>query len=152
VNYFLPPKLYVLEFTLVGLPRMANLGNRSHWRHAHAEAKRWQAAVTLATIGKRPATPLDRYRLTLTRYSSVQPDFDGLVRGFKSVVDGLRVAKVISDDKLDNSGAWDCRWVKCKKGEGKVVVRVEAPLQENASTALNAAEANEIEIFEGAPV
>lgn len=117
---------YRLEFELPGLPRMANIASgRSHWRYAHQEAATWKQAVKLAVGPRKPKKPLPRYRLILTRFSSVEPDFDGLTRGFKSLVDGLKMAGVIEDDKLSNSGAWDCQWDRARPREGKVRVVVE---------------------------
>lgn len=116
---------YSLSFELLGLPRMANLGDKSHWRHADRERKVWQTHVAAAVLrGGRPPKPLTRAHLVLTRFSATPPDFDGLVRGFKSVVDGLVVAGVLADDKLENTGNWDCRWVKAKPKQGKISVVV----------------------------
>lgn len=117
---------YELIFEIPGLPKMANAsGARStHWRYADAERKRWQLFVTRAIHSNRPPEPLKRAHLTLWRFSSVEPDYDGLVRGFKSVVDGLRMAGVLAEDRLSNTGAWDCRWERCKPKQGKIRVRV----------------------------
>lgn len=116
---------YSLEFTIYGLPRMSNLGSKSHWRHAHAEAKRWQSDVVNMVGARKPPKPLERYKLTLTRYSAKEPDFDGIVRGFKSVVDGLQVAGVIADDKISNSGPWNVSWQKASPNVGRISVRVD---------------------------
>jgi hypothetical protein len=117
---------YRLEFELPGLPKMANpSGAKStHWRYAYEEVSRWHMAVVGLVARRRPAKPLDRYTLELTRFSSSEPDYDGLVRGFKSIVDGLRLAGVIVDDKLSNSGPWVCDWMKAKPKEGKIKVVV----------------------------
>lgn len=115
------------EITIPGLPKMANpSGAKStHWRYAHQESQKWKSLVAVATAGKRPKEPLKRFRLSMTRYSSVEPDYDGLVRGFKHVVDGLKACGIIEDDKLSNScGAWQCYWTKCKPKEGKIHIFV----------------------------
>jgi hypothetical protein len=117
---------YRLYFELEGLPAMANIkSGKSHWRHAHKEATRWQHLVWAAVSNKRPIAPLQRVRLTLTRFSSVEPDYDGLTRGFKSIVDGLVKAGVLANDKLSNTGAWNCYWHKAPRGKGKVLIIVE---------------------------
>jgi hypothetical protein len=117
---------YRLELEIPGLPKMANAsgGSRNFWVQA-TEAKRWVTTVQKACIGKLPPEPLMFYRLTLIRLSSVEPDYDGLVRGFKSVVDGLRAAGVIADDRLTNSGPWHCHWVKTSPKCGRIFVRVD---------------------------
>ena len=105
---------------------MANIASgKSHWRYAHAEAQKWKQLVFFAVGSQKPIKPLDRVKLTLTRFSSVEPDFDGLVRGFKSVVDSLRHCGVMTDDKISNTGIWDCRWVKAPKNSGSIRVIVE---------------------------
>jgi len=53
------------------------------------------------------------------------PDYDGLVSAFKSVVDGLKEAGVILDDKYENTGPWNCVWRKAKSKQGFVRVIVE---------------------------
>lgn len=117
---------YRLEFRIDALPTMANIASgRSHWRYAHNEATKWRNLVWDATFGKIPKGPLKRVKLTLTRHSSIAPDYDGLTRGFKSVVDGLRHCGVIENDKLENTGAWDCRWEKAPPKKGFVTVIVE---------------------------
>lgn len=117
---------FVLELEIYDLPKMANIQNgKSHWRHAHTEAKKWHQLVRAAVGNKKPVGPLKSFRLTLTRFSSVAPDYDGLVRGFKSIVDGLRECGVIEDDRLENTGPWDCRWQKAPVRQGKVQIKIE---------------------------
>ena len=91
----------------------------------HKEAKKWQTDVALCVGNRKPPKPLERYKLTLVRYSATEPDFDGICRGFKSVVDGLKLAGVIADDKISNSGSWNVAWVKTAPRQGRISVRVE---------------------------
>lgn len=117
---------YSLEFTLNSLPRMSNIpSGKSHWSHAHREAKRWQADVANMVGQRKPAKPLERYTLTLVRFSAVEPDFDGIVRGFKSIVDGLVLSGVLANDRISNSGAWNVAWMKSSPRNGRISVRVE---------------------------
>lgn len=115
---------YVLEFTLPGLPRSAN-GSHGHWRVKHAQTKRWKQAVFTKAWPFKPPQPLTSAALTLTRMSSVEPDFDNLVAGFKPIIDGLRQAGVLSDDKRVNVGRPDYRWEYAPPKAGRVRVRVE---------------------------
>lgn len=119
---------YVLEFELPSLPPMTNRasGASNHWRHIHAERKRWRETVATIARVRRPSSPLERAKLTLTRCSSVCPDADGLVSGFKPIVDGLVDGGVLRDDKLRTTGMPDYRWESAPKGLGKVRIRVEA--------------------------
>lgn len=118
---------FTLQFEISGLPKMANpSGAKStHWRYAQAEVKKWRALVLNATRGAKPPAPLERATLTLTRFSSVEPDYDGLVRGFKSVVDGLTACGILKNDKLSNTGPWVCNWEKTKPNQGKITVKIE---------------------------
>lgn len=117
---------YRLEFELPGLPKMDNpSGSRStHWRYAHAEADKWKTLVRHAVGQNRPKQPLKWARIVGLRASSVAPDYGGLVRGFKHVLDGLIEAGVLEDDKLANIGVPDLTWTHApaKKGYIKVLV------------------------------
>lgn len=120
--------IYELEFELDGLPKMSNIASgKSHWRYAYQEAQGWKRLVcTECLLHPKPPVALKRYTLYLTRFSSSEPDFDGLVRGFKSVVDGLKQAGIIADDKITNTGIWNCGWVKAPPKKGKIHVSVVA--------------------------
>ena len=105
---------------------MANLGNKSHWRHADKERRYWQQyVVAKIPYYAKPLKPLKKVRLTLVRFSSVEPDFDGLVRGMKSIVDGLVLAGVLENDRLSNTGQWNCHWEKAAPKKGRIIVLVE---------------------------
>jgi hypothetical protein len=117
---------YRLEFELDSLPRMANASGKSrNWRAMHEERKRWKEAVARVAASRRPPTPLRRARLTLTRFSSVCPDYDGLASGFKAVTDGLVLGGVLEDDSMKHIGIPDFRWEKAPRGKGKVRIVVE---------------------------
>lgn len=118
---------YRIQLELMGLPRMANpSGSSTHWRYADQERKKWQTYVAAAVLKSgRPPKPLERAKLTLVRFSSVEPDFDGLVRGMKSIVDGLVYSGVLENDRLSNTGPWNCFWEKCAPKRGRVLVIVE---------------------------
>lgn len=117
---------YSLSFELQGLPMMSNALLRGHWRKKHAHALKWKRAVWAKCWHLRPDEPLVRAMLTLTRFSSREPDTDGLVSGFKHVVDGLVEAKVIADDRPSNIGIPNYRWEKVGNKSGKIKIEVEA--------------------------
>jgi Holliday junction resolvase RusA-like endonuclease len=116
---------YTLEFQLSGLPRTTN-GSHGHWRTKQAQVKALKARVFASCWHLRPDVPLSLARITLTRASSVEPDYDNLVISFKPVIDGLRQAGVIVDDKRKNVGRPEYLWEKCKPGDGHIKVKVEA--------------------------
>jgi len=116
---------YRLEVEIPGLPKTTNAGGRAHWSAKVKEARHWIEMVALVTAGKRPRSPLPKVKLTLTRYSSREPDYDGCVSTFKHVIDGLVHARIITDDKISNIGSPTYCWVEAKPNQGKVRVIVE---------------------------
>ncbi len=118
-----PPICFALKFELPGLPRTTN-GSHGHWRVKAAHSKTWKQKVFTACWHLRPLWPLKAARIVLTRVSSVEPDYDNLVISFKPVIDGLRQAGVIADDKMSVIGAPTYAWRKCKPGLGHVVIEV----------------------------
>lgn len=117
---------YRLEFEIPMLPRMQNPSGRgTHWRILHKEKEEIFDLVAKLTAGRRPSRPLSRARLVLTRHSSVRPDPDGLVSGFKRVVDGMKACGILVDDKNANIDFPMYLWSKAAPGKGKVHVLVE---------------------------
>lgn len=119
---------YQLEFTISGLPKTGNQLLRGHWSVKHGHAKMWKMRVYKACWHLRPEKPLKRAKLTLTRVSSVETDFDNRVSSFKPIIDGLVQAKVLAGDKQENIGQPSYVWERGKPGEGCVRVRVEEVL------------------------
>lgn len=62
---------------------------RMHWkeRRKHQQALAWE--IKLLTAGKRPAAPFARAKVRIERHSVRAPDFDGMVGGFKHLLDCL---------------------------------------------------------------
>jgi hypothetical protein len=116
--------MYELSFELKGLPKMSNSNLRGHWHVKYGASKTWKRAVWRACWHLRPPLPLKRAHLTLTRCSSSEPDFDGLVSGFKHVIDGLVEAGVLENDKPSNIGTPDCKWIKTAPRKGKIIINV----------------------------
>lgn len=113
-----------LEFTLCGLPSTAN-SHKAHWAVAGKERKKWRQATKMRTFLLRPFQPLTACRLTCTRFSSSEPDFDNLVISFKSVLDGLKDAGIIKDDKSSIVKERKYLWEKVARDEGMIRVLVE---------------------------
>ncbi len=78
---------------------------------------------------RRPRRPLKRARVTCIRYSSVSPDSDGLVTGFKPLIDGLVACGVLENDRYENIGMPDYRHVPVPPKKGRVVIIVEELVQ-----------------------
>lgn len=118
----------ILEFEINGLPRMTNT-SRVHWTKKMKEASKWKHLAVAAAVqanGDWIKEPMQKAKLTLIRFSSVEPDFDGLVSSFKHVIDGLVEAGVIVNDKVSNIGQPSYKWTYAPPKKGKIKVRVEA--------------------------
>jgi hypothetical protein len=118
---------YVLELEIPGLPKRTN-NAQANWRAKYAEAKKWKRLVLNAVVfaRKQPKAPCQKAQVTLTRHSSVRPDFDGLVSSFKHVIDGLILAKVIVNDNHDVIGVPEYLWEKAPPKLGRITIKVEA--------------------------
>ena len=88
----------MIKFTINQLPALPNQLLRKHWSHCTREGKKWKALVFFSVFKLRPAKPYPKVELTLTRFSTQQPDHDGLAGSFKYVVDGLVKSQIITDD------------------------------------------------------
>lgn len=116
---------YVLEFEISGLPRLPNQLLRGHWKARHGHTKLWKRKVWRECWHKRPDKPLEKAKVTITRISTKEPDFDGLAGAGKCLLDGLVEARILSDDKSQVVGQPTYLWEKGKRGEGKVRIKVE---------------------------
>lgn len=116
---------YRLTVEIKGLPKMPNAFLRGHWRNAHSNKQRWQGLLIRKVGAHIPPEPLKRAKLTLTRHSSVEPDFDGLVGSFKFASDALVRIGVLENDTMAVIGQPEYRHEKVKQNAGKITVTVE---------------------------
>lgn len=124
----IPGQPYRLEFSLPGLPNMPNEFRRGGHYSRHRHDRKWQADLTTIIRASRkplPIAPLERFEITAMRFSSSEPDFDGLVASFKCIIDGLRELKVLKDDKMSNTGQWKCLWFKAAQKAGFIRVCIQ---------------------------
>ncbi len=117
---------YLLELVLEGLPKTTNTLARCHWRSRHGHAQTWHRKV-IGAIGLRaPPEPLERARLTYTRCSTQECDFDGLVSSFKHVQDALIKAGVIVNDRRADIGQPTYLWESAPQRKGHIKIKVES--------------------------
>lgn len=116
--------MYELDISIPGLPPMTNEVLAMKLRERMQSKKFWKEVVIYETCGKRPPKPLLKAHLTLTRFSNVRPDPDGLTSGFKHVVDGLVLANVLANDKFENIGFPVYLWEPAKRGIGKIRIQL----------------------------
>jgi Holliday junction resolvase RusA-like endonuclease len=120
---------YYLEFSIPGLPKTTNAGGRAHWAVKVKEAERWKWAVGVAVLRKQPSAPLRKAQVTLTRHSSVEPEYDGLVSSFKAILDALTLHGVIADDQPSVIGVPKYEWKKAPPNQGRVEVCVRGEVE-----------------------
>lgn len=116
---------YYLEFEHQTLPSTTNSQSGTHWRRKQKEAKSWDNIVMYWGMKWGiPKKPLATAHLILTRFSSREPDFDGLVSSFKMVIDSLVTNGILLNDRRENIGVPDYVWQKARAKEGKIRVVV----------------------------
>lgn len=112
---------------------MAN-GSYGSWQADYRRKLALRRQIGFALLGQIPPRPWKNARAIFTRFSSSQPDDDGLIHGFKAVRDALKHYGVIVDDH-PRCLVSHYRWVKARKGEGKIRIEVEAQLAPSAELA-----------------
>lgn len=127
-----------LTFSLPLVP-MRNGYDRMHWNARRALLR--ELGDTLAKqIPLASGCPFDKARVEIVRYSSSEPDQDGLVGSVKPILDAMQVPRVDEGKrgtrKLHPYGAYiitndspehielDVRWERCSPKHGKCVVYV----------------------------
>lgn len=116
---------YRLEFTIPDLPKLPNQLLGAHWTIRSGHAKAWKRKVWRCVWHLKPSEPLKKASLTLTRGSSREADFDGLVGSFKAIIDGLVEAQVLAGDTQSIIGQPCYQWTKAKRGAGFIRVLIE---------------------------
>lgn len=116
-----------IYFEIMGLPKMPN-GGHGNWRADHARKMLWRKRVGSVLWGQVPSEPFKKAHAVFTRCSSIEPDGDNLVIGFKPVRDALKFYGIILDDKPSCLTA-EYRWEKAKQKAGRIKVTV-APVIE----------------------
>lgn len=126
-----PPKRdkRTLVFELELTP-MRNALDRMHYRTKRRLHDRLAAAFR-AQLPNASGTPFGSAKVEIIRYSSKQPDRDGLYGSAKPILDAMQVASkrhpygayVIENDDPDTIDL-DVRWEKCSPRAGKVIVLV----------------------------
>lgn len=115
--------MFNLSIRIDGLPRMAN-GSYGHWTRQAAEKKKWKAKVARELAGLAPPQPFEKIRVRFIRCSSSEPDFDGLVHGFKPIRDALVQFGFVADDKNRNMEAiYD--WEFSPRGQGSIRIEIQ---------------------------
>jgi len=117
--------MYQFEFEINELPKTINeIGRKHRWvKSRHRDE--WKSMVWAATAGHLPPQPLLKARITFTRCSWRQPDYDNMVSAFKDVLDALKKRIIIDDNNKVIPDHPTYKWEKAKRGEGKIKVQIE---------------------------
>lgn len=115
----------MISFEIPGLPKSPNQLLGAHWRVRSGHKKTWLTLVHLAIRTQLPRAPHQTAKLTLTRFSSVEPDTDNLRGSFKAIIDSLVNLRVIVNDKRENIGEPIVLWEKIAPKHGKIRVEIE---------------------------
>ena len=116
---------YRFAFELEGLPPM-NTADGMHWRKRNKLKIDWEARVYYAVIHDRPEKPLSKARVSVTRCSTREPDFENLAQGGKFLLDGLVKAGILEDDCPRVIGQPEYLWEPARPKHGKVIITVES--------------------------
>ena len=117
----------IAEFQIGMLPKMTNRSSGKQWFSRHKESVLWRRLVhEQCLLAEITDLKLPKAHLTLTRHSSVAPDSDGLVSGFKVVIDAMVKFGVLLDDNYKIIGMPTYKWeYRPKKLGGMISVRIE---------------------------
>jgi Holliday junction resolvase RusA-like endonuclease len=116
---------YSREIVIFNLPPTPNR-SEAHWSGRSLTRASWRQLVDKAINARGlPPHPLERARITCTRFSSKRPDYDNLVASFKSVIDGLVDCGVIEDDADSVLVERSYLWQHATNQESKIIVKVE---------------------------
>lgn len=118
----------IAEFEIPRLPAMTNSIGRKHWGAKHKERVIWQRLISEQVyLLKINSLGLTKANLSFTRFSSKPPDYDGLVSGFKVILDSLVKCGVLIDDNVTIIGQPSYKWeYRPTKQGGRVRIRIEA--------------------------
>lgn len=117
----------MIKITLKGLPKTTNSNSRQTWRAQRAESRKWKNLVSKYVYIHllKPEKPFAKAKVTITRYSSNEPDFDGLVSAGKHLIDGLIEAGILENDRMSNIGRPEYLWERAPRNQGHVTIEVE---------------------------
>ncbi len=99
---------YMLTIEVHGdVPPATNAILGAHWRVKHENAVKWKKIIIPPLAPFLPEKPLEQAQISACRYSHRMVDFDGLVASLKPVIDSLKDAGVIIDDRWSVTGRWN---------------------------------------------
>ncbi len=121
--------MYHQSVEINDLPKLFNrLSKNSFWDYKLQQQK-WLKLIWVAFNGKKPDQPLKRASIVITRFSSKEPDVDGLFSGMKYPLDALVKNGILIDDRPSVID-FQAKWQKCSPKMGKISIEVREILSE----------------------
>lgn len=121
--------MYHIKFHVDSLPDLPNARSQKSFWGLHNEKNTWTKYIALATIGKRPDSPLKKSKVTITRCSSRECDWDNLYSSFKAPLDALVRLGIIIDDRPSTCQLLGL-WMKTPQKEAKLLIEIEEVTEE----------------------
>lgn len=114
---------YEISMDIASLPSLPNsLGQFNKWARFNQQ-KKWATLIARSFIGKCPPTPLVKAYVTITRYSTREPDRDNLFASLKPVLDGLVKNAIIEDDSSEHI-ILEAKWKKGAPKHGRILLEI----------------------------
>lgn len=117
--------MYTLEFKIAETPDSPNRLLGAHWTKRAGYAKKWERIVWKHVWQQLPQKPLNRAKVTLTRFSTKKMDADNARSSFKPVMDALVKLGVLADDSPSVVGEPQVLQEKAPLRQKGIVVRIE---------------------------
>lgn len=95
---------YVAQVNIPIVGMSMNQLYRKHFSILTKEKKKWNFAIHDAFREIKPASPLTYAKITITRHSAGNMDFDNLVSTGKQLIDALKENRIIKDDSQEVIG------------------------------------------------
>lgn len=119
-----------LDLLINELPKTVNVMDKSRLWQVLAERKKWRKLVYEAVVASghygrlRTSKPLEKCKITFTRVSSREPDYDNLVASFKAPTDALKFNGIILDDKRAMINP-EYFWQRARPKQGHIKIKIE---------------------------
>jgi hypothetical protein len=95
-----------------------------HWTVKNRLGKLIKSQINTLSLGKKPLKPLSNFSIAVTRYSPKYMDIDNFTLSLKAAFDGLKLAKVIQDDKWEMLNMSNLKLDQIKSKDKKLLIIV----------------------------
>lgn len=121
-----------ISFELTTLPPLSNAYLNMHFRKRDKVKQSFLWLIREQVKALPLSCPWANAQLSFIRYSPRVPDFDNMVGSYKVLMDcfTLPIGRkkyglgILVDDTYNNTGQWDCHWIKTPKKDQKIYVSI----------------------------